>query len=203
MGLYNTGYRFLCVALPTPRPTDCPYVFQLQPRFPRCRNGPGSGREQVQNPRLLCMIRQFSSSLISQPAITCGLMANLELNVAGSHRPFSLRCGISATITPAARSREGDRYVCYVFSENVGKEWRLRTSLARHSHGCAKCKSVVCTPRLVVSGCVHRTLRKCQPDEGRRLGRLHEGSLKGTDTNLHACNGRDGLSYEIRRIWDA
>ncbi|KAI8513779.1 hypothetical protein Bbelb_081030 [Branchiostoma belcheri] len=51
-------------------------------------------------------------------------------------------------------------YVCYVFSENVGKDWRLRTSLARHSHGCAKCKSVVCTPRLAVSGCVHRSLRK-------------------------------------------
>ncbi|KAI8508126.1 hypothetical protein Bbelb_143660 [Branchiostoma belcheri] len=42
------------------------------------------------------------------------------------------------------------------FSENVGKEWRLRTSLARHSHGCTKCKSVVCTPSLAVSGCVHR-----------------------------------------------
>ncbi|KAI8510687.1 hypothetical protein Bbelb_116030 [Branchiostoma belcheri] len=41
-------------------------------------------------------------------------------------------------------------YVCYVFSENVGKEWRLLTSLARPSHGCAKCKSVVCTPRLAV-----------------------------------------------------
>ncbi|KAI8509494.1 hypothetical protein Bbelb_133420 [Branchiostoma belcheri] len=51
-------------------------------------------------------------------------------------------------------------YVCYVFSEIVEKEWRRRTSLARHSHGCTKCKSVVCTPRLAVSGCVHRTLRK-------------------------------------------
>ncbi|KAI8482670.1 Neurexophilin [Branchiostoma belcheri] len=49
-----------------------------------------------------------------------------------------------------------DSYVCYVFSENVGKEWRLRTSLARHSPGCTKCKSVVCTPSLAVSGCVHR-----------------------------------------------
>ncbi|KAI8502729.1 Carboxylesterase 5A [Branchiostoma belcheri] len=36
-----------------------------------------------------------------------------------------------------------------------GKEWRRRTALARHLHGCAKCKSVVCTPRLAVSGCVH------------------------------------------------
>ncbi|KAI8486722.1 hypothetical protein Bbelb_354700 [Branchiostoma belcheri] len=45
------------------------------------------------------------------------------------------------------------------FSENVGKEWRLRTSVARHSQGCAECKSVVCTPSLTVSGCVHRTLR--------------------------------------------
>ncbi|KAI8499823.1 hypothetical protein Bbelb_221400 [Branchiostoma belcheri] len=27
---------------------------------------------------------------------------------------------------------------------------------ARHSHGWTKCKSVVCTPRLAVSGCVHR-----------------------------------------------
>ncbi|KAI8500192.1 hypothetical protein Bbelb_217580 [Branchiostoma belcheri] len=27
---------------------------------------------------------------------------------------------------------------------------------ARHSHGFARCKSVVCTPRLAVSGCVHR-----------------------------------------------
>ncbi|KAI8519689.1 hypothetical protein Bbelb_029460 [Branchiostoma belcheri] len=45
------------------------------------------------------------------------------------------------------------------FSENVGKEWRRRTSLARDSHGCARCKSVVCTPRLAVSGCVHRTLQ--------------------------------------------
>ncbi|KAI8514732.1 Vacuolar protein sorting-associated protein 54, partial [Branchiostoma belcheri] len=53
------------------------------------------------------------------------------------------------------------RYVCYVFSENVGKEWRLRTSLARHLYGCARCKSGVCTPRLAVSGCVHRSLRKC------------------------------------------
>ncbi|KAI8506485.1 hypothetical protein Bbelb_159120 [Branchiostoma belcheri] len=41
-----------------------------------------------------------------------------------------------------------------------GEEWRLRTSLARHSHGCAKCKSGVCTPSLAVSGCVHRTFRK-------------------------------------------
>ncbi|KAI8506590.1 regulation of mast cell degranulation [Branchiostoma belcheri] len=48
------------------------------------------------------------------------------------------------------------RYVCYVFSENVGKEWHRRTSLARHSHGFARCQSVVCTPRLAVSGCVHR-----------------------------------------------
>ncbi|KAI8490931.1 hypothetical protein Bbelb_313500 [Branchiostoma belcheri] len=51
-------------------------------------------------------------------------------------------------------------YVCYVFSENVRKEWRLRTSLARHSHGCARCKSGVCTPSLAVSSCVDRTLRK-------------------------------------------
>ncbi|KAI8519353.1 hypothetical protein Bbelb_026100 [Branchiostoma belcheri] len=44
-------------------------------------------------------------------------------------------------------------YVCYVFfSKYVGKEWHRRTSLARHSHGFAKCKSGVCTPRLVVSG---------------------------------------------------
>ncbi|KAI8488063.1 hypothetical protein Bbelb_341810 [Branchiostoma belcheri] len=35
-----------------------------------------------------------------------------------------------------------------------------RTSLARHSHGCARCKSVVCTLRLAVSGCVHCTSRK-------------------------------------------
>ncbi|KAI8482464.1 Cartilage matrix protein, partial [Branchiostoma belcheri] len=41
-------------------------------------------------------------------------------------------------------------YVCYVFSENVGKEWRRRTSLARFR--------TVCTPRLAVSGCVHRNL---------------------------------------------
>ncbi|KAI8492018.1 hypothetical protein Bbelb_303910 [Branchiostoma belcheri] len=54
-------------------------------------------------------------------------------------------------------------YVCYVFSENVGKEWHRRTSLARHSHGCARCKSVVCTPRLAVCGCVYRTLRKWRP----------------------------------------
>ncbi|KAI8494174.1 hypothetical protein Bbelb_279340 [Branchiostoma belcheri] len=47
------------------------------------------------------------------------------------------------------------RYVCYVFSENVGKEWLRRTSLARHSHGCTKCRSEVCTPSLAVSGCVH------------------------------------------------
>ncbi|KAI8519615.1 hypothetical protein Bbelb_028720 [Branchiostoma belcheri] len=31
---------------------------------------------------------------------------------------------------------------------------------ARHSHGFSRCKSVVCTPRLSVSGCVHCTLRK-------------------------------------------
>ncbi|KAI8513405.1 hypothetical protein Bbelb_100440 [Branchiostoma belcheri] len=31
---------------------------------------------------------------------------------------------------------------------------------ARHSHGFARCESVVCTPRLAVSGCVYRTLRK-------------------------------------------
>ncbi|KAI8508114.1 hypothetical protein Bbelb_143540 [Branchiostoma belcheri] len=48
------------------------------------------------------------------------------------------------------------RYVCFVFSENVGKERHRRTSLARHSHGFAKCKSVVYTPRLAVSGRVHR-----------------------------------------------
>ncbi|KAI8519025.1 hypothetical protein Bbelb_022820 [Branchiostoma belcheri] len=47
------------------------------------------------------------------------------------------------------------RYVCNVFSENVGKEWHRRTSLARQSHGWTKCKSVVCTPSLAVSGCVH------------------------------------------------
>ncbi|KAI8491918.1 hypothetical protein Bbelb_302910 [Branchiostoma belcheri] len=46
------------------------------------------------------------------------------------------------------------------FSENVGKEWRRRTSLARHSHGCAKCKSVVCTPSLAVSGCEHHSTQK-------------------------------------------
>ncbi|KAI8502332.1 hypothetical protein Bbelb_199200 [Branchiostoma belcheri] len=43
------------------------------------------------------------------------------------------------------------------------KKWRRRTSLARQSHDCARCKSVVCTLRLAVSGCVHRTLRKCNP----------------------------------------
>ncbi|KAI8512295.1 hypothetical protein Bbelb_089340 [Branchiostoma belcheri] len=47
-------------------------------------------------------------------------------------------------------------YVCYVFSET----WGRRGVYARHSHGCARCKSVVCTPRLAVSGCVHRSLRK-------------------------------------------
>ncbi|KAI8495349.1 hypothetical protein Bbelb_268040 [Branchiostoma belcheri] len=36
-------------------------------------------------------------------------------------------------------------------------EWRLHTSLARL---CTGCKSVVCTPRLAVSGCVHRSLRE-------------------------------------------
>ncbi|KAI8517111.1 hypothetical protein Bbelb_056920 [Branchiostoma belcheri] len=30
----------------------------------------------------------------------------------------------------------------------------------RHSHGCARCTYVVCTTRLAVSDCVHRTLRK-------------------------------------------
>ncbi|KAI8513412.1 hypothetical protein Bbelb_100510 [Branchiostoma belcheri] len=43
------------------------------------------------------------------------------------------------------------------------KEWRRRTSLARQPHGCARCKSVVCTLRLAVSGCVHCTLRKWKP----------------------------------------
>ncbi|KAI8514685.1 hypothetical protein Bbelb_072760 [Branchiostoma belcheri] len=59
---------------------------------------------------------------------------------------------------PRKELAESAGYVCYGFSENVGKEWRRRTSLSRHSHGCAKCtcKSVVCTPRLAVSGCVHR-----------------------------------------------
>ncbi|KAI8478460.1 hypothetical protein Bbelb_438060 [Branchiostoma belcheri] len=42
----------------------------------------------------------------------------------------------------------------------VMKEWRRRTSLARQSHGCERCKSVVCTLRLAVSGCVHCKLRK-------------------------------------------
>ncbi|KAI8492988.1 hypothetical protein Bbelb_289920 [Branchiostoma belcheri] len=59
-----------------------------------------------------------------------------------SEREFLQACGIIG-------------YVCYVFSENVEKEWRLHTSLARHSHGCTNCKSVVCAPSLAVSGCVH------------------------------------------------
>ncbi|KAI8506171.1 hypothetical protein Bbelb_155980 [Branchiostoma belcheri] len=47
-------------------------------------------------------------------------------------------------------------HVCYVFL----KTWGRSGVNARHSHGCARCKSVVCTPRLAVSGCVHRSLRK-------------------------------------------
>ncbi|KAI8496752.1 Leucine rich repeat C-terminal domain [Branchiostoma belcheri] len=43
------------------------------------------------------------------------------------------------------------------------KTWGRSGVDARHSHGCKKCKSVVCTPRLAVSGCVHRTLRKWRP----------------------------------------
>ncbi|KAI8509426.1 hypothetical protein Bbelb_132740 [Branchiostoma belcheri] len=63
---------------------------------------------------------------------------------------------ILSTRCRVVRNLSGYGYVCYVFSENVGKECRLRTSLARHSRGCTRCKSVVCTPSLAVSGCVHR-----------------------------------------------
>ncbi|KAI8506958.1 hypothetical protein Bbelb_153970 [Branchiostoma belcheri] len=47
------------------------------------------------------------------------------------------------------------------------KTWGRSGIDARHSHGFARCKtkSVVCTPRLAVSGCVHRTLRKCSDTE--------------------------------------
>ncbi|KAI8509385.1 hypothetical protein Bbelb_132330 [Branchiostoma belcheri] len=73
-------------------------------------------------------------------------------------------------------SEFGPGYVCYVFSENVGKEWHRRTPLARHSHGFARCKSVVCTPRLAVGGCVHRTLRKC-PAHAREIRRVLVASM--------------------------
>ncbi|KAI8484600.1 hypothetical protein Bbelb_377070 [Branchiostoma belcheri] len=36
------------------------------------------------------------------------------------------------------------------------KTWGRSGVDARHSHGFARCKSVVCTPRLAVGGCVHR-----------------------------------------------
>ncbi|KAI8480732.1 hypothetical protein Bbelb_415250 [Branchiostoma belcheri] len=58
------------------------------------------------------------------------------------------------------------------FSENVWKEWRRRTPLARHSHGFARCKRVVCTPRLAVSGCVHHSTQK-------HVGRVVTVALRG------------------------
>ncbi|KAI8518003.1 hypothetical protein Bbelb_040200 [Branchiostoma belcheri] len=69
----------------------------------------------------------------------------------------------------ASRDCHDHHHCIYVYQNNQSrsphwatarKEWRQRTSLARHSHGCARCKSVVCTLRLAVSGCVHCTLRK-------------------------------------------
>ncbi|KAI8516766.1 hypothetical protein Bbelb_053470 [Branchiostoma belcheri] len=42
--------------------------------------------------------------------------------------------------------------------EQSGLRWPAEG--VRHSHGCARCTYVVCTTRLAVSGCVHRTLRK-------------------------------------------
>ncbi|KAI8503426.1 hypothetical protein Bbelb_183970 [Branchiostoma belcheri] len=50
-------------------------------------------------------------------------------------------------------------YVCYVCSENVGSTHVTRTVA----------QSVVCTPSLAVSGCVHRTLRKWRPYSPVRL----------------------------------
>ncbi|KAI8495095.1 hypothetical protein Bbelb_270810 [Branchiostoma belcheri] len=48
-------------------------------------------------------------------------------------------------------------YVCF-----LGKEWRRCTSLARHSHGFTRCKSVVCTPRLAVA-CTDSVRRRYSP----------------------------------------
>ncbi|KAI8498315.1 hypothetical protein Bbelb_242590 [Branchiostoma belcheri] len=64
------------------------------------------------------------------------------------------------------RSQPAVRAFCpYVFWEATSATFSLKTwgrsgVYARESHGCARCKSVVCTLRLAVSGCVHRTLRK-------------------------------------------
>ncbi|KAI8510921.1 hypothetical protein Bbelb_118370 [Branchiostoma belcheri] len=58
------------------------------------------------------------------------------------------------------------------FSENVWKKWRRHTPLARHSHGFARCKSGVCTPRLAVSGCVHHSTQK-------HVGRVVTVALRG------------------------
>ncbi|KAI8514759.1 E3 ubiquitin-protein ligase ubr1 [Branchiostoma belcheri] len=89
-------------------------------------------------------------------------MSNSEDRFGPGFEPTTSRAPVRHSNLSAKRSRPVCRicYVCYVSSENVRKEWRLRTSLARHSHCCTKCKSVVPMPSLAVSGCVHCTLRK-------------------------------------------
>ncbi|KAI8478887.1 hypothetical protein Bbelb_433860 [Branchiostoma belcheri] len=80
-------------------------------------------------------------------------------------------------------------HVCYVFSENVGKEWLRRTSVARQSHGCARCKSVVCT--LAVSGCVHRfRKRRYLP----RTDVLRLPTLLHVDSTQKHGRGTDAIS---------
>ncbi|KAI8489335.1 hypothetical protein Bbelb_330740 [Branchiostoma belcheri] len=59
-------------------------------------------------------------------------------------RPYRAVC-------PASRSQPAVP-VCYVFLKRLGRSGVN----ARHSHRFARCKSVVCTPRLAVSDCVHR-----------------------------------------------
>ncbi|KAI8514180.1 hypothetical protein Bbelb_085040 [Branchiostoma belcheri] len=75
-----------------------------------------------------------------------------------------ITCGKGRGAKP--RSQPAVRAFCpYVFWEATSatfflKTWGRSGVDARHSHGCARCKCVVCTPRLAVSGCVHRSLRK-------------------------------------------
>ncbi|KAI8486298.1 hypothetical protein Bbelb_360140 [Branchiostoma belcheri] len=71
---------------------------------------------------------------------------------------YTVSCARHGTILSLLLKRG---FCPYVFWEAMSatfflKTWGRSGVYAGHSHGCARCKSVVCTPRLAVSGCVHR-----------------------------------------------
>ncbi|KAI8482544.1 hypothetical protein Bbelb_396920 [Branchiostoma belcheri] len=90
----------------------------------------------------------------------------------------------------------------YVFWEATSatfflKTWGRSGVDARHSHGCARCKSGVCTPRLAVSGCVHRSLRKWKPYSHVLLT---YGSYGARASSVLACTGGESTDRTRRDL---